>query len=137
MSDPVFEAFKEAVLRGTDATQRGDIEEAWSAVPHDCEFHPPPEFPDRAVRHGRDEIIEYIQGVREAVPDWGGEPDEFIDAGGGTYVVHIPMSGTSVGAGIPMAQDLFQVFELRDGRVSRIREFLHRDQAMRAAGLEE
>jgi ketosteroid isomerase-like protein len=137
VADPAFEAFKEAVTRGAEAVRRGDVREGWSAVPEHCEFHPPPEFPDPAVRRGPDEIADFILGVRETIPDWGGEPAEFIDAGDGTYVVHLIFTGTSGGTGFPLVQELFQVYELRGGEVVRIREFLHRNQAMRAAGLED
>jgi ketosteroid isomerase-like protein len=135
--DPAFELFKEAYRQGNDAMGRGEIREAWQGIPESCEFHPPPEFPDPAIRRGPDEIVAYMVAIREAIPDWRGEPSEFMDAGDGTYVVRLDMSGTSGGAGFPVTQELFQVFETRDGSVVRVWEFLHRDQAMRAAGLDD
>ncbi len=38
-------------------------------------------------------------------------------------------------SGMEISQRLFDVFELRDGRVLRIREYLDPEQALEAAGL--
>lgn len=136
MGSEAFEAFKRAYLRGIEAMRRGDLEAAWGGVPEDFELHPPSDFPDRGVRRGPEQIIALIRELREQIPDWGGNAAEFIDAGGGTYVVRLEMGGISRAASIPAAASVYQVWETRDGVPIRAREFFDRDEAWRAAGIE-
>ena len=136
MGDKQFEAFKRAYLQGNAAMRRGDLEEAWGGVPEDFELHPPADFPDRGVRRGRKEILAFIGELWQQIPGWIGRPVEFINAGGGTYVVRLEMEGTSRYASIPAKADLYQVWEVPDGVPVREREFFDRDHALRAAGLE-
>ena len=132
MEDERFEAFKRGFLRGSEAYRRGDVEASWAGVPEDFELLPPAEFPDR----GPAEIAAYTHELRKEIPDWFGSPVEFINAGDGIYIVRLEFSGTSRSAKLPTAASVHQVWEVRDGVPIRAREFLDRDEAFRAAGLD-
>ena len=64
----------------------------------------------------------------------GDEIDEIIEAGE-TIVAAIRVHGRGRASGLQISQRLFDVFEFRDGRVLRVREYLRADQALEAAGL--
>jgi ketosteroid isomerase-like protein len=136
MAGEAFEAFKRAYLRGAEAMRRGDLEAAWAGVPEDFELHPPSEFPDPGVRRGPKEIVALLRELREEIPDWGAKPEEFSDAGGGTYIVRLEVGGISRAASIPAAASVYQVWESRDGVPVRVREFFDRDDALRSAGID-
>jgi len=131
-----FEAFKRLHRAANAAFRRGEIEEAWGGVPEEFEFHLPagvPEMPEEGVLRGRAEVIRYMQSLREGFPDWGGEPQEYIDFGEGRFFIHMRMTGTGGRSGLSGAADMFQVWEVRNGVAIRMREFTDRADAERVA----
>jgi ketosteroid isomerase-like protein len=62
------------------------------------------------------------------------EPQELIDAGD-RLVVTVDISGTGKASGAPAALRYFDVYTLRDGRISRHEMFAHRADALSAAGV--
>jgi ketosteroid isomerase-like protein len=89
------------------------------------------------VYHGQDEI-------RRAYEIWASpwesmvlEASEFIDADDDQVVVCFESRGRSADTGLDFTRESFWVYELRDGRVVRIREFQTRQQALEAVGLRE
>jgi ketosteroid isomerase-like protein len=61
-------------------------------------------------------------------------PEEYIDAGD-QVVVAVRYSGRGRASGIELEDRLFEVHTLRDGKVTRKREFKTRSEALEAAGL--
>jgi ketosteroid isomerase-like protein len=99
----------------------------------DCEYRPVEEA--GAIR-GHNALIRWIERWLEAWEDAWDEIDEIIETGE-TVVAAIRVHGRGRKSGVEISQRLFDVWELRDGRVLRIREYLCPDQAMEAAGLSE
>ena len=62
--------------------------------------------------------------------------DEVID-GGDLVVGAVTVHGRGIGSGVEVAQTMFHVFEIRDAKITRLREYLERGQALEAAGLRE
>jgi ketosteroid isomerase-like protein len=62
--------------------------------------------------------------------------DEIID-GGQLVVGAVTMHGRGMGSGVQVAQTMFHVFEIREAKIVRLREYLDRGQALEAAGLSE
>ena len=62
--------------------------------------------------------------------------DEIID-GGELVVGAVTVHGRGSGSGVQIAQTMFHVFEIRDAKIGRLREYLDRGQALEAAGLRE
>ena len=83
---------------------------------------------------GHDELVCWIKRWLDAWDDAWDEVDEIIEAGD-VVVAAVRVHGRGRRSGMEISQRLFDVFELRDGRILRIREYLDPDQALEAAGL--
>ena len=96
----------------------------------DCEYRPVEEA--SAIR-GHDALIRWIERWLEAWDDAWDEIDEVIEAGE-VVVAAIRVHGRGRRSKMEISQRLFDVFELRDGRVLRVTEYLNHDRALEAAG---
>ena len=100
----------------------------------DCEYHPVEE--EEAIR-GHDALVAWNQRWFEAWDEFQVDVDELIEAGEGVIVAAITLHGHGAGSGVQVDQRFFHVFELRDGRVWRVREYTERAEALEAVGLSE
>ncbi len=62
-------------------------------------------------------------------------PEETIDAGAGTFVNIVRLTGRIRGGDTPLVSRIAIVVTMRDGRMVRGREYASREEALRAAGL--
>jgi len=97
----------------------------------DCEYRPIEEA--RPVR-GHAGISRWIKRWLEAWEDAWDEVDEIVESGG-TVIASVRVHGRGRKSGVEISQRLFDVHELRNGRVVRVREFLDHAEARAAAGL--
>lgn len=86
---------------------------------------------DEGNCHNRDEAMETIRaaidaGVRLEMPEFIGTGDKFV---------LIPRLEELPPFFPPSAEGLFQVVEMKDEKIIRMRDFTRRDQALAAAGL--
>ncbi len=97
----------------------------------DCEYWP---VEEAGTIKGHGAITSWIERWFEA---WADAWDEIIEvvASGTTVVAAIRVHGRGRKSQMDISQPLFDVHELRDGKLARIREYLTRQQALRAAGL--
>jgi ketosteroid isomerase-like protein len=99
----------------------------------DAEYRPVEEID--AIR-GHDALIRYTERWLDAWEAYRDQVDEIID-GGDLVVAAVTVHGRGTGSGVQVAQAMFHVFEIRDGKIARLREYLDRGQALDAAGLRE
>ena len=138
MSEEMLELVKQVGEETAGAFNRGDFEAAFGYLPPDFEWQPPSEFPESRVLRGPEEIAGFYRGLRAIFPDYRSEERDYRIVDGGTVLIHHRMSGTGGASGVEAGADVFQVMELgEDGLPVRLREFLHREQALKAAGLSE
>jgi ketosteroid isomerase-like protein len=135
MGDLFLEAFRRGQMPGIEAFNRGDWVQAFAGLPENFEFHPDPSVPDWRVLRGRTEMIRYFQSARDSFPDWRNDPQEYIDAGGGTVVVRSLLGGVGKVSGLEVRQEVFYVYETENGIPIRMREFFDRRHAFEAVGL--
>ena len=82
------------------------------------------------VRHGHEGFLQVIEEVAEAWDRWRVEADEFIDLADRTVVAgRIRARGR--GSGIELDQPAYNVWTVRDGKVTRLAFYMDRDQALR------
>ena len=90
-----------------------------------------------------DRIYRGLDGVRDYFREWvsifdalGSEVEEWIDAGDDVIAV-LRSHGRGKRSGVPVEQHESHLWTLRDGKLRRLRIYRSRDEALKAAGLEE
>lgn len=83
-----------------------------------------------------------VEGVVSAFVEWmeaweehAVEPEEFEAAAGDRVLATIHLTARGGQSGMVVDQRFFQVYTLRDGRISRMVEYLDRGRALEEAGL--
>jgi ketosteroid isomerase-like protein len=97
----------------------------------DCEYRP---VEEASTVRGHAALGRWVRRWLEAWEDAWDEVDEIFDAGE-RVVAAIKVHGRGRISGMEISQRLFDVVDLRAGRVVRVREYLEPDQAFEAAGL--
>jgi ketosteroid isomerase-like protein len=111
--------------------QGGDI--AAYVIAHyaaDCEYEPVEE--DEAIR-GHDALVSWNERWFEVWDVFRVDVDELTEVGEGVVFTAISVHGRGAGSGIDVNQRFFHVFDLRDGKVLRTREYVERNEALEAA----
>ena len=87
---------------------------------------------------GTDGIRRYFADIEDAGPDFRIELDGVEEVDSKRVIAFLRTSGTGRVSGIPMAPPpLTNVYGLIDGKIGHVRIFLDRQEALKAAGLEE
>jgi ketosteroid isomerase-like protein len=129
----------EIVKRVMDAHDRRDLDDFDELTTPDFEW-----FPAMAVSlgtdvyRGREGIEDYFKDSSEAWDDLRDvqSASEFRDLGDRVLLL-TRFAGRGRGSGVEVAAPLGIVFDLRGGKISRIRAYLDHSEALRAAGLTE
>ena len=126
-SDPV------ELVRQTFTARRSDFPELF--VP-DVRLDLSERVFNPAVYEGYEGLVRWQEEVHEIWKSYVSEPEEFF-AGENVVVVFTREIGRGAGSGVEVDRRTAMLFRLRDGRVSEMRLYHHRDQATRDAGLGE
>src|SRR5918995_645766 len=115
--------------------ERGDPGAAFGmeAVADDLEFTIEGFHPER----GREGYVEWFRMWTSEFEDWSLQLERLIDAGGDRVVALTHQSATGKESGAPVELKIGVVWELKDGRVVRARNYLRHAEAIEAAGLSE
>jgi ketosteroid isomerase-like protein len=87
------------------------------------------------VYEGIDGIGRYFTDIEEAGPDFRIEVDGVEEVDSRRVLAFLRTSATGRSSGIRMAPTLTNVYDLIDGKISHIRIFLDRQEALEAVGL--
>jgi ketosteroid isomerase-like protein len=128
----VFEEFQAGMERG-DPGALFDSE----AVADDYEWITDAPLDGRSVWRGREGFVEFMRTWTEEFEDWSIQVEQWIDVGDDRVVALTHQSATGKGSGVPVELNLSQVYELEDGRIARVRNYLSQADALEAAGLSE
>jgi ketosteroid isomerase-like protein len=133
----------EIVRRGFEALQagldRGDPGAAFDSGVYasEVEWILPPGGPGfRDVYVGRDGFLEFMKTWTEDF-DWSIKLEGLIDAGDDRVVGLFHQTAIGKGSGVPVELHMGLVYELHDGQVVRMRNYLDPKEALQAAGLSE
>jgi uncharacterized protein len=117
------------------AFNRGDISAAVESFDQHVEWTEPSEFPGGGAYHGVEAVKHYLSQSRDSAAEVISEPEQFIPAGNRIVVfVHariLPKGGSRW-------QDvrLADVYTFQDGRVTQMKAFSDRQEALRWVGIE-
>jgi ketosteroid isomerase-like protein len=95
----------------------------------------PGEFAGRSVWHGREGFAEFVQTWTEDFEGWSIRAERPIDAGGDRVVALTLQSATGRHSGVPVEMNLGQIYELKGGRMIRVRNYFSHAEALEAAGM--
>jgi ketosteroid isomerase-like protein len=85
---------------------------------------------------GREGIEAYFERMREVWEEFQGIASEYRDLG--ERVLWIGrLEARGLGSGVPLSAPLDVLYDLRDGKISRMHSYLDHGEALRAAGLSE
>ena len=90
---------------------------------------------DRGPIHGKQAMRAYVQDWIDMFDAFRIAPVELIDAEGSVVVAVMSYGGRARLSGIEIAGTYGVVFTIRDGKITRGREYATREQALEAAGL--
>jgi ketosteroid isomerase-like protein len=89
------------------------------------------------VYEGREGIQRYLTDVEDAAPDFQIDINRVEAVGPDQVLAFIRTRGTGRATGIPLEFEATNVYDLADGKITRIRIFLDARKAFKAVGLEE
>lgn len=106
-----------------DAFARGDVPAVLGSMTDDVEWHEADNMPYEGPFHGPQEVAEKVLGpLIEDIPDFSVTPEEFI-ASGDTVAVVTRYRGNGKTTGRQLDIPVVHIFDLRDGKVARFRQF--------------
>lgn len=126
----------EVVQRLMEAFDAGDWDTLFVLIDPEVVVSEWPDAPDSKTLHGHAGVTEIFQSWAEAWEWIRSEADEFVEAGD-----HVLACGRTRGKGkgseVEVEIDAFNVYTLRDGKVTRMEFFTTKEPALRATGLTE
>jgi ketosteroid isomerase-like protein len=124
------------VLTFHSAFNQGDMDRYFACCDPEIEFHDTPGFPGGGVHHGQEAFRRHVEDYREAWVEPRVETEE-IRSVGDRVVTRITYTGVGKSSGARTATPASGVFDFREGRILRIRQFVDHADALEAAGLSE
>jgi ketosteroid isomerase-like protein len=123
------------ILEGVALFNRGEYEAAVTTLGPEIEWDTTAAVPDGGVYRGREEVVAYWRGIPERWQDFCIEPERTIP-GDGLVLLLGRLTGRGTDSGVPVESTWDQVWRLEAGRPVRCENYIDRDRAWRAAGLE-
>ncbi len=126
----------EMVRSMVGAFNRNDVDSVVAAFDEGCEIKEPLEMPDSPATgyRGHDGVREWMGNLR-GVAGVDFEPRKFTPSGD-VLLCELASRGLGQASGVPIEWVTFAVFEMRGGKIARVRVFLRREEALEAAGLD-
>ena len=126
----------DVVRRANEAFASGDVATALDLLDPAIEWHGTVGGMDEGrVAHGREEVV---QGFLEYFENWERielRADEYIDAGDGGVVVFHHEVAKGRQSGVVVETDTGSVSTVSGGKIVRVRAYMDRAEALRAAGV--
>jgi len=126
----------EAVRRGYEAFNRGDIEASLTTLHPEIEWHTyivP--GPGGGTYHGHDGVRELWSDARRIFGEFRNVPEDLFEAGE-HVVAFVRVEGVGTKSGIAVQARIAHVHTFREGKIRRVESFEDRDEALRVAGIE-
>jgi ketosteroid isomerase-like protein len=125
-----------AVRELYEAFNRRDYETATEMLHDDVELHQAEAIPDSDTWVGKDQFVRGLERWTSGFePGFQYVIEEIFDAPNGVYM-ECCMHGRGRASGVDLAQPVYSVWDVLDGKPFRLRVFWRESEARRAAGLE-
>jgi ketosteroid isomerase-like protein len=134
MSEENVEIVREAV----EAFNDGNLDAAFELVHPDIELRSPDVFPDAATYRGVEAVREFFETWLETFQGFRLHLEDCVAAGDERVLATLRVSGQGVESGASVeSPKLFQLIDLRDGKILRASFFPTETEALEAARLSE
>ena len=100
----------------------------------DAVLHQAREIPDAGTYRGKEEFLRGLRIWLEEWEDFRYRPVEILE-GRDRIFMRINLEGKGKGSGVALEQEIFNVWEMREGRPWRCEVYWNEDDARQAAGL--
>ena len=128
----------EIVKAAYEAFARGGLDRFMEQFVDDVDYRAVEGAPDDVGPiNGKDALRAYVRDWQDTFDDFTSEPVELIDAGEDNVVAVIRISGRAKLSGVETDLTYAALYTIRDGKVTRGREYWTKEQALEAAGLSE
>ena len=125
------------IVRGAyEAFNRGQFDGFFAAMHPDVQLVMSAEFPGPPVRHGHAGMRAFRDELNQVFDDYRLLPQSFREVAE-KVLVAVRISGRSRATGIDSGANIFQVWTMRDGKATELRDFGSREEALEAVGLSE
>jgi ketosteroid isomerase-like protein len=122
------------VRRALEAFSAGDADAFVALTTPDIEWKTGLGAVEGEIFHGWEGVRTYFARLRSAWEEFRFLPDEFRSLGD-TVLVLGRLEGRGRGGGVPIVSPVGAVWDLRDGRIWRLRAYLDQDEAAGVAGI--
>ena len=121
----------EALQRGYEALNRGDLSVVLELLDPDIEWHEPAPSPDAGSHTGRDSFERFFRGWLESFDGFQVEPER-VEARGDKLIAIVHQSGHGRASGVRVDARLAHVWTIRDGKAIRWEAVADPDEALRS-----
>jgi len=112
-----------------EALNGADVEAALELCGREVEVYMSPEIVAEVAPRGHREVGEYLRGWFDSWHVYQPEPEGFVAAGDQVVaLVHLRARGK--GRRFDIEEEVADVFEVDDGKISKLRMYVQRDQAL-------
>jgi ketosteroid isomerase-like protein len=128
------------VRRAQETWIRNERDAAMELWAKDATMNAPKEWPEVASSEGIEQIRAVFDGFDEALgPEWPTrmEIQRIEDLGGGQVLMEMGWNISGASSGVTLFQETAGIYSVTDGKISHADFFISREEARRAAGLEE
>jgi ketosteroid isomerase-like protein len=124
------------IRRAIEAINQRDIDRYLACCTEDIELQTPVAALD-GVHHGEDGIRRYFASIEDAGPDFRLALEGTREIGGDRVLAFLRLSASGRTSGISYDTELTNVYDLKDGKIRRVRIYVDRHEALEAVGLSE
>jgi len=114
----VTEANVEALQRGYEALNRGDLTLVLELLDPELEWHEPGDSPEAGTHHGRDSFERFFRSWIDSFDEFRVEPEQVVQRGNDLVAV-VRQSGRGRASGVEIEIRLAHVWTVEGGRAVR------------------
>jgi ketosteroid isomerase-like protein len=112
-----------------EALNEGDFEAAMDLCNQEVEVYQPPEVVAALPARGQRDVTEYLREFFGTWHMYRPEPEDFVESGD-KVVALVNLRARGLGSRFEIQEEIADVFEVSDGKISKLRLYVHRDTAL-------
>jgi ketosteroid isomerase-like protein len=125
----VSEHDEKLLLRFYEALNEGHFDAAMDLCNQEIEVYQPPEVVAAIPPRGHRDVSEYLHQFFASWEMYEPEPEGFV-ASGDKVVALVHLRARGLGSRFDIDEEIADVFEVEDGKISKLRLYVHRDTAL-------